>query len=201
MDSSPLIEALVVGGSLAALVASILAIYMVLLSIRVYRLTLTTYNNMRDSILQMTIQLAERGEATPKTSERQAFEEEKPVQLHPETRAETPSSILELVSNLGLKSALLFDESGQVIEREGVVEASREAAVMAELISTLQLARSSISGLQIIHEDVEVIVPTAEVAGKKIYLYVRGPRDLERLDVETLAEDGRRILDNLLGGG
>lgn len=207
MDSSPLIDALVVGGSLAALIASILAIYMVILALRVYRLTLTAYTNFRDAIMQITIQAAERPEeppTRPPAEERRTIESvERPPseQLSSEARHEPYDSLQELTLKEGYAAALLFDESGQVIDSEGSIDARREAALLAEILSSLQLARSSIRGLQMIDEETEALMPVTEVLGRRVYLYVKAPKEFGRHDIEFLTESARRTLRRLLSGG
>ncbi|MCS7145435.1 MAG: hypothetical protein RMJ28_02905 [Nitrososphaerota archaeon] len=207
MDSVQLIDALVVGGSLAALIASILAIYMVTLSLRVYRLTLTAYTNIRDALMQMAIQAAEKAEEQPSkpppSEEKTPQSEAKPTPSAAETpaRHQPYASLSELVSGGGFKAALIFDDSGQVIDLEGSIDADREAALLAEIINTVQLARSSMRSLRIHDGDLDVLIPATEMVGRKIYLYVRAPKEMEKLDIGLLSESARKILRNLLGGG
>jgi hypothetical protein len=208
MDSTPLIDALVIGGSLAALVASILAIYMVTLSLRVYRLSLTAYTNIRDAIMQMAIQAAEK---TVEQAAKQAPPEElatveehrpQPEKTAPETRQEPYSHLSELVAGEGFEAALIFDDSGQVIDQEGSIDSNREAALLTEVISSLQLARSSVKSLQIQEDGVlELLIPAADIAGRRVYLYVKGSRGAAGINVELLSESAKRILKNLLSGG
>ncbi|MEM0445109.1 MAG: hypothetical protein QXO86_01550 [Nitrososphaerota archaeon] len=202
MDASPLIDALVISGSLAALIASILAIYMVTLSLRVYRLTLTAYTNVRDALMQMAIQTAEVSREPPakQSPPEEGVQAPKP-EPSKEMRKEPYDTISSLLAGENLKAALIFDESGQVIEYEGDMDANREAALLTEIMSSLQLARSSVSSLQIQDGDLEVIMPTVEIAGRRTYFYARVPQGREGVDFELLRQSVKRILGNLLGGG
>lgn len=208
MDSTPLIDALVIGGSLAALIASILAIYMVTLSLRVYRLSLTAYTNIRDALMQMAIQAAAKtvdqaATQTPR-EELATVGEEKQQQekTEIEKRTEPYSLLSELVAGEGLEAALIFDDSGQVIEQEGVIDSNREAALLTEVISSLLLARGSVKCLAI-QEDgvVELLIPSTEIAGRRVYLYVKASKGASEIDVDLLSESAKRILQNLLSGG
>ncbi|GBC70428.1 hypothetical protein HRbin02_00195 [Candidatus Calditenuaceae archaeon HR02] len=208
MDSTPLIDALVIGGSLAALIASILAIYMVTLSLRVYRLSLTAYTNIRDALMQMAIQAAEKtveqaAKQTPR-EELATVEEHRtqPEKTEVETRKEPYGLLSELVAGEGFEAALIFDDSGQVIDQEGAIDSNREAALLTEVINSLQLARSSVKSLQIQEDSiVELLIPSADVAGRRVYLYVKASKGVAGVDVELLSESAKRILKNLLSGG
>ncbi|MEM0381495.1 MAG: hypothetical protein QXQ10_00205 [Nitrososphaerota archaeon] len=204
MESTPLIDALVIGGSLSALIASVLAIYMVVLALRVYRLTLTAYTNIRDTLMQVAIQVEEKGEERAPRPEEAPKAEQMPQPERQEVRAkpEPYTTLSSLVSGEGFEAALIFDESGQVIDQQGVIDGSREAALLTEVINSLQLARSSVKSFQIRDGGgLELLIPSAEIAGRKTFLYVKASRERTDIDFELLSESARRILRNLLGGG
>ncbi len=200
MSLSPLTEILVIAGTLAAVIASIIAIYMVLLSLRVYRMTITAYTNIRDVLTQLTIQSSEAPRETqaPQTPQPPSAEHEGAVEPQPK---EPHDSLTTLIEAEGLRAAMLFDETGYVVDFAGKIDAAREAALLAEVLNALRLARETTHSIYLTDGEKEILARVAELGGKNIFLYVVAPKDSETPSIEFLAQSARRAIKAMIGGG
>jgi hypothetical protein len=199
MSLTPLTETLIIAGTLAAVIASIIAIYMVMLSLRVYRLTLTAYTNIRDVLTQFTIQVEGpmREASTPQQAQPLAQEQETAVK----TPKEPYDTLAGLVEGEGLKAAMLFDESGYVVDYVGEIDAGKEAALLAEVVGSLSLARESTRGIIFSDGDTEILTRVAELGGKNIFLYARAAKSAEIPSIDFLNQSASRAIKTMIGGG
>ncbi len=200
MSLTPLTETLIIAGTLAAVIASIIAIYMVMLSLRVYRLTLTAYTSIRDVLTQFTIQVEGpmKEASTPQQAQPPAQEQETAAVKTPKEPYDT---LAGLVEGEGLKAAMLFDESGYVVDYVGEIDAGKEAALLAEVIGSLSLARESARGIIFSDGDTEILTHVAELGGKNIFLYARAAKSAEIPSIDFLSQSASRAIKTLIGGG
>jgi hypothetical protein len=200
MSLTPLTETLIIAGTLAAVIASIIAIYMVMLSLRVYRLTLTAYTSIRDVLTQFTIQVEGpmKEASTPQQAQPQAQEQETAVVKTPKEPYDT---LAGLVEGEGLKAAMLFDESGYVVDYVGDIDAGKEAALLAEVVGSLSLARESARGIIFSDGDTEILTRVAELGGKNIFLYARAAKSAEIPSIDFLNQSASKAIKTMIGGG
>ncbi|MCS7094612.1 MAG: hypothetical protein NZ988_02215 [Thaumarchaeota archaeon] len=108
------------------------------------------------------------------------------------------SDLRDLMTVFGLKSVLLFDSAGHVVDNVGEEDPERMAALLTEAFTVILMANDRVSSFAMLDGVVGAVVRIATVDEREVYAYFRveGPLDTDML--RKLTESCRRVLGKML---
>ncbi|MCS7117206.1 MAG: hypothetical protein NZ957_00240 [Thaumarchaeota archaeon] len=108
------------------------------------------------------------------------------------------SDLGDLLTVFGLKSVLLFDSAGHVVDSEGEQEPERLAALLAEAFTVILMANDRVRSFAMLNGGVEAVVRVAVVEEREIYAHFRAEGRLSTDEIQRLTESCRRVLGKML---
>lgn len=108
------------------------------------------------------------------------------------------SDLKDLLSTFNLKSVLLFDSAGHVIDHEGEDDPERLAALLAEAFSVIMMANDRAKSFAVFDGGVEGVVKVATVDEREVYAHFRTGLPVGAEELRRITEQIRVVLARML---